>query len=221
MGIKGIGFDIDGTLYNNMFMYICTIPSFIKHPRLVYHYSRARSRIREIRPVNNFRRTQAELVAESMGHSEVVVRAMIENKLYEDWENLFRIIRPFPGLKTGLVKLREAGLKLGVLSDFPVQNKLKFLGLEDWDCSFTSESTGYLKPHPEPFLELAKRLKLKPEEILYVGNSYEKDVLGAAAVGMKTAHISARKKPGSRADFTFSQYKELFDYILGLQAENH
>ncbi len=217
MVIKGIGFDIDGTLYNNAFMYLCTIPSFIKHPRLVWHYSRARSLIRDIRPITNYRKMQARLVSKSMGIDEVKARLVIETKLYEDWENRFRIIKPLSGLKEGLLELREKGYKLGVLSDFPVQNKLKFLGLEDWDCSFTSESTGYLKPHPEPFLELARRLKLKPEEILYVGNSYSKDVLGAAAVGMTTAHLSVREIKDSVADFTFSRYRDLFKYIRTLQ----
>ncbi|MDC7225248.1 MAG: HAD family hydrolase [Spirochaetales bacterium] len=213
MKIKGIGFDIDGTLYNNCFMYLCTIPSFLKHPRLVYHYSRARTEIRKIRPIDNFRRTQAELVASSMKVDGHRVRTLIETKLYEDWERSFRIIHPFDGLQEGISGLRTDGYKLGVLSDFPVQNKLKFLGLEDWDCSFTSESTNYLKPHPEPFLELAARLELQPEEILYVGNSYEKDVLGAAAVGMKTAHLSSRRRGDTVADFTFSSFPELFEYI--------
>lgn len=236
MKIKGIGFDIDGTLYSNVFMYICTIPSFVKHPRLVWHYSRARVKIREVRPVHNFRGLQADLVAESMGIEHAKARVLIEKKLYEDWENKFRIIRPLAGLKTGVKQLKEEGYKLGVLSDFPVQNKLRFLGLDGcWDCSFTSECTGYLKPHPEPFLELAERLKLKPEEILYVGNSYSKDVEGAAAVGMKTAHYAAHysahnaaysgAKPvkNSIADFTFSRYKQLFDYIhtLNGQIEKH
>lgn len=217
MGIKGIGFDIDGTLYSNIFMYICTVPSFIKHPRLVWHYSRARAEIRKIRPVNNFRRTQAALVAGSMGIDEAKARALIEKKLYEDWEGKFRIIEPLPGLKEGIEELKKRGFKLGVLSDFPVQNKLKFLGLEGWECSFTSESTGYLKPHPESFIELAKRLGLKPEEILYVGNSYEKDIEGAAAIGMKTAHLSSKPVKNSIADLTFNRYEQLFEYIQQLE----
>jgi len=110
-------------------------------------------------------------------------------------------------------ELREKGYKLGVMSDFPVQNKLKFLGLEDWDCSFTSESTGYLKPHPEPFFELARQMKLDPQEILYVGNSYSKDVVGAAEVGMKTAHFASSAPAESRADFTFRKYSDLFRFI--------
>ena len=213
MKIKGIGFDIDGTLYNNIYMYLCTLPSFLKHPRLVIHYAGARNEIRKIRPISNFRRTQAGLVAAGMKIPEVKARAVIEKKLYDEWENLFRIIRPLEGLTEGVAALRADGFRLGVLSDFPVQNKLKFLGLEDWDCSFTSESTGYLKPHPEPFLELARRLDLEPQEILYVGNSYEKDVLGAASVGMKTAHLCRKPVRNSRADFSFRRYSDLFEYI--------
>lgn len=216
MKIKGIGFDIDGTLYDNFFMYLCTMPSFLKHPRLVIHFSKARTQIRTIRPIDNFRRSQAELVASSMKISEPAARAMIETRLYEEWAHLFHLIKPFKGLDKGVAELRASGYKLGVMSDFPVQKKLEFLGLEDWDCSFTSEETNYLKPHPEPFLELAGKLGLKPEEILYVGNSYGKDVLGAAAVGMKTAHLSRRKVKGSKADFTFSRYSDLFDYIRTL-----
>ncbi|MBI9109045.1 MAG: HAD family hydrolase [Spirochaetales bacterium] len=214
MEIKGIGFDIDGTLYSNCFMYLCTIPSFIKHPRLVWHFGRVRADIREIRPVENYRRLQAGLIAGSIGRPEIEIRARVEKHLYEDWEKSFRIIKPFSGIGEGLLELRSKGYKLGVMSDFPVQNKLKYLGLEDWDCSFTSESTGYLKPHPEPFLELARRMGLSPEEILYVGNSYSKDIIGAADVGMKTAHFAPSVRAGSIADFTFRKYPDLFKYIL-------
>ena len=213
MKIKGIGFDIDGTLYNNLFMYVCTIPSFLMHPFLVWHYGRSRSVIRKLRPIDNFRRVQAGIVAESMNLPEPVVRARIEKSLYENWEKSFRIIRPFRGLKNVIDNLREDGYILGVLSDFPVQNKLKYLGLEDWDCSFTSESTNYLKPHPEPFLELAKRMNLRPEEILYVGNSYSKDIIGASSVGMKTAFLSFGNKKENIADFTFTDYRRLYDFI--------
>lgn len=214
MNIKGIGFDIDGTLYNNCFMYICSIPSLIKHPLLLSRFGKVRSEIRKHRPVENYRRLQAGLIAESMGKSEVEIRARVEKHLYEDWEKSFRIIKPLKGLDEGLRKLRAKGYTLGVLSDFPVQNKLQYLGLEDWDCSFTSESTGYLKPHPEPFLELADRMNLPPEQILYVGNSYSKDVVGAAGVGMKTAHYARSAPAGSIADFTFRKYRDLFNYIL-------
>ncbi|MDC7125235.1 MAG: HAD family hydrolase [Spirochaetales bacterium] len=213
MAIKGLGFDIDGTLYNNLYMYLCTIPTFIKRPILAYHFGKNRAAIRAVRPISNFRRTQAEMVAKEMGIPETKARAMLQKLIYEDWVNRFKIIKPLKGLSDGLVELRRSGYKLGALSDFPVQKKLEFLGLEDWDCSFTSEETGYLKPHPEPFIELSKRLCLPPEEILYVGNSYSKDVEGASKVGMKTAYYSKCKKGGPAADITFRSYPELFDYI--------
>ena len=151
-----------------------------------------------------------------MGLPEHVVRAKIEKLLYENWEKSFRIIRPFSGLKEVLDQLRSDGYILGVMSDFPVQNKLKYLGLEGWDCSFTSEQTNYLKPHPEPFLELARRMKLDPAEILYVGNSFSKDIKGASAVGMKTAYLYSGKKKADSADFTFTDYRRLYEYVKNI-----
>lgn len=209
MTIKGIGFDIDGTLYNNNMMLYCTLLSFIKHPRLGYHFGRTRTAIRKVRPINDFKETQAAMVAEGMGISRERAAEFIEKRLFEDWETRFSLIRPLPGLEESLITLRTAGYRLGLMSDFPLQSKLKYLGLEDWDCAFTAEETCYLKPHPEPFYELAKRLDFAPEEILYVGNSYSKDIVGAARVGMKTAHYSMIKKTGSIADITFSSYSTL------------
>ncbi len=218
MEIKAVGFDIDGTLYRNMMMYICSTPSFIKHPVLVSHFSKARKEIRNIRPIDDFRKVQTSLISASMGIPEDRVEAMIEKRLYKDWEETFKCIRPVKGVRQTLEKIKELGLGLGALSDFPVQNKLKYLGLDGyWDCEFTSEETGYLKPHPESFLLLAERLGVKPEEILYVGNSYSKDVEGAAAVGMKTAHFSLKKKDNSIADITFGRYSELYQYLCRLE----
>jgi putative hydrolase of the HAD superfamily len=61
---------------------------------------------------------------------------------------------------------------------------------------------------------------LPPEEILYVGNSFAYDVLGARKTGMKTAWVSSRGKcrnggiGGEKADFSFFDYRQLRDYML-------
>jgi putative hydrolase of the HAD superfamily len=99
-----------------------------------------------------------------------------------------------------------------VLSDFPVSNKLVYMGLEGlWDCAFTSEETQYLKPDSRPFIELAKQLGTEPKNVLYVGNSFKYDVLGAKKAGMYTAYLS--KKPAKEADINFTSYTQ-FQKIL-------
>jgi putative hydrolase of the HAD superfamily len=120
--------------------------------------------------------------------------------------------------------LRKNGIKLGLLSDFPPEQKLKNLGIfEYWDAVVCSERAGYLKPDTAAFLELAKQMKAAPEQILYVGNSVSYDVAGAHKAGMKAALVRAapffsgrEKRPSSlrEADFIFSRYRQLRDYVL-------
>jgi putative hydrolase of the HAD superfamily len=128
-----------------------------------------------------------------------------------------------------LLALKEGGLKLGLLSDFPPETKLKYLNIPDlWDTVLCSETIGALKPDPLPFAELARSMGLPPEKILYVGNSFPYDVAGAKKAGMKAAWVSRgfaarglgarRKSPGAfsgvKADFVFSGYRQLRDYVL-------
>jgi putative hydrolase of the HAD superfamily len=85
-----------------------------------------------------------------------------------------------------------------------------------WDAVLCSERCGALKPDPCSFEALAAALGLPPEKILYVGNSYRYDVLGARRIGMRTAWIIPplyfRRKPAP--DFIFRDYRQLRDFIL-------
>lgn len=216
MAVKGIAFDIDGTLYPNWQMFFLSIPSFLKSPRLVLHYSRMRKAIRKIDVIEDFRQLQAKMIAESMKTDAEKVKK-IEKNLYSSWEADFRHLKPYPHLKPLLEELKGRGdVKLGVLSDFPVQNKLAFMGLDGyWDAALSSEEVHYLKPRKEPFLALADRMGVLPEEILYVGNNPRYDVGGAKQVGMTTA-LLGRHADTNGADFVFTDYRRLREYILSL-----
>nr|MDA3948118.1 HAD family hydrolase [Spirochaeta sp.] len=78
-----------------------------------------------------------------------------------------------------------------------------------WNVAFSSEETGYLKPNPEPFQRLIAEFGRPAERILYVGNSYHYDVVGARSCGMKTAHITRRLHRNSVADLQFREFHEL------------
>ncbi|MEW5817014.1 MAG: HAD family hydrolase [Spirochaetota bacterium] len=214
MKIKAVAFDIDGTLYPNYQLYFRSIPLFISNPRLALHFSKVRKRIRTIRPITDFRKLQAELLSEAMNISYSRSFRLIEENIYTRWESTFHGIKVYPQIRTLLKELKEEGLKLGVLSDFPVARKLEYLKLnEGWDCTICSEETGYLKPNPEPFMRLSEDLDTSPGEILYVGNHYEYDVVGALRAGLKAAHIGKKQNSGSKADLTFSSIDELRNCI--------
>jgi FMN phosphatase YigB (HAD superfamily) len=62
---------------------------------------------------------------------------------------------------------------MGVMSDFPIRGRLQDLGVGDyWKIAFSSEDTGYLKPHRKPFEWISELIHVPIENILYVGNSF-------------------------------------------------
>jgi len=215
VSVKAVGFDVDGTLYPSYQMVFSAISSFLSAPRLMIKFAKVRREIREITYDGDLRDMQAVLMARKIGVDRKTAERLIERELYQRWERSFRFISPFRGVRETLLSLKRSGFFLAALSDFPVEDKLRYLGVEDlFDLAMSSEETGYLKPHEVPFLQLARRLGVAPEEMLYVGNSAEYDVRGADAVGMKTAHFSKGKNGGVQADFVFTDFYRLRDWII-------
>jgi putative hydrolase of the HAD superfamily len=248
-GIKAIAFDLDGTLYPNYRFNIRLVPFLLKEWRLLLAFGRARHLIRtaQKRPAEgkalsavpkvqlqngNFYENQARLTADILKSDPLVTGEKIERLIYRGWEPLFRKIGLFPCVRETLESLRAAGFKTGLLSDFPPEAKLEHLGIAGlWDAVLCSERTGALKPDPRPFEELAAALSLKPEQILYVGNSFRYDITGAKRAGMQAAWLTGKLRrkrgPAGRdagadkgrpgavfADFSFFDYRQLRKYVL-------
>ncbi|MBW3637732.1 MAG: HAD-IA family hydrolase [Armatimonadetes bacterium] len=114
--------------------------------------------------------------------SESVMQVLSDSVVYQ----------PFPGVKATLAGLRKRGLRLGVLSnwDFKLQNALEDAGLLPFfDFALSSAQAGSEKPARDFFekgFALARRFQpnLKPRECFYIGDHYEKDVLGARRAGL-------------------------------------
>ena len=216
MPLKAVAFDVDGTLYPNASMYLHSVGLALGNLRLIKTLELVRLQLRNHPDASDdFHRVQARLMAKNLGITPERAYALVEGRVYTRWYRIFRKLRPFPGLAATLGAFRSAGLKLAVLSDFPIRNRLADLGLAGpWDLAFSSEETGYLKPHSQPFEVLAQRLGLACSDILYVGNSYTYDVLGAASAGMPCAHLTRKPKNGSQAAFSFSTYFQLQDFVF-------
>jgi len=223
--IEGVAFDLDGTLYPNYRLNIRLLPSLLKNWRLLSTFGKARNIIRKEQkelssPFPDFYRRQTEIIAEILNKPPELIDEKIELLFYKGWEHFFKKIKLFKGTAETLAALRKTGYKLGLLSDFPPETKLEYLGISGiWDAVLCSERCGALKPHPLSFTELAAAMSLPPEKILYVGNSHSYDVTGANRAGMKTAWIKnplfpgcGRKKP--LPDFSFSNYRQLYDFML-------
>ena len=224
--IKAVGFDLDGTLYPNYSLNFKLIPFSVLHGRLLLAFGKARSIIRNEQehssafPLPDLYNYQALITAQILHDRADIIREKIDQLMYQGWEQVFKTVKLFAHAADTLKALKKAGLKLGLLSDFPPENKLQHMGLSGiWDTVLCSERFGVIKPHARPFAKLAEALGLPAEKILYVGNSIPFDVAGASRAGMKTAWIKNRlarnRKKQPIPDFTFSDYRQLHNYMLG------
>jgi putative hydrolase of the HAD superfamily len=224
-GIEGVAFDLDGTLYPNYRLHLRILPAILKELPLVVAFGRARSIIRKEQKnlanvQSDFYQYQAGVTARLLSVPVDRLKEKIDRLIYKAWEPSFKTINPFKGVKETIGTLREAGFKLGLLSDFPPETKLEYMGLGGlWDAVLCSESFGTIKPHPLSFKELAAAMSLPPEKILYVGNSRAYDIAGANRAGMKTAWIKNPLFPGGGLkkplpDFSFNNYRQLSNFML-------
>ena len=102
---------------------------------------------------------------------------------------------PQPGLHDVLDALREAGLRIGIVTNggVPAQTrKLELLGvLEKAHDVVISDAVACKKPDPRIFELAARGVGAAPEACWFVGDHPENDVLGPTRFGMRGVWIQA------------------------------
>ena len=76
-----------------------------------------------------------------------------------------------------------------------------------------SGELGHHKPSPEIFNENTKRTGTPPEETVYIGNDYRKDIVGAHNAGWKTVWVNRNNEKPEEIipDWTIKELTELLD----------
>ncbi len=71
------------------------------------------------------------------------------------------------------------------------REKIEKLDLAEYfEEIIVSGELGHHKPSPRIFNEMTTRMDVQPDEIMYVGNDYRKDIMGADAAGWETAWVN-------------------------------
>ena len=214
--IKSVAFDIDGTLYRAWKLNTRMSLYFLPHCFFFLKYGLVRKELRkDSSKLPNFMDAQASLMAKKMKCSTEKAKEKLDRIVYKGLSKFFKNINPCKDSIGFIKELKEKGYKIGILSDFPPEQKGNIWGIKDiCDVVLGTEETGALKPSTVPFEELSKQLGEKPENILFVGNSHKYDVKGSKASGMKAAWIITPiqkffGKKSDIADITFCHYKQL------------
>ena len=194
--IDAMTFDVDATLYNYPRMMVPRLHRWGRHVRLLGHLTKARQRIRREGPQEDFRRRQAEIVAELSGMTVDDAYARIERVLYNGWNVDFRTVKPYRGAHEFVRRAVENGVRIAIISDYPPMKKLEYMGFlgYPWAAIVECEAMGLLKPAPRAFEAALDALGLTghPERAIHIGDNYNYDVKGAKAVGMRAAWLRRR-----------------------------
>jgi putative hydrolase of the HAD superfamily len=126
----------------------------------------------------------------------------------------------FPDVNPVLSKLRERGLKMGIIStayeqDIDAITQKTGLQKELFDVIVGADTLKKTKPDPEVFKYALTKLKVKPQETLFIGDEIDADYRGAENAGIHALLIQrTENKTSQTSDLsTIGSLEEVFKYL--------
>jgi len=109
--------------------------------------------------------------------------------------------RSIPGIKELIIRLKEKGYYLGVITNGHTESqrgRLKQLELSQYfDYLTASEEAESEKPDTKIFHYALEKANCEAHEAFMIGDAWEKDVAGALNVGMKAVWFKRRENPAA------------------------
>jgi putative hydrolase of the HAD superfamily len=220
--IKGVIFDLDNTLLDFMKMKEVAVKSAIRG------MIEAGLEIDEIESFKDIISIYEEFGWENQKVFDVFLTKSIgyvDNKFLAAGIVAYRRAREanllaYPNVNRTLVNLTKLGIKLAVVSDAPSREawmRIYYLNLYHFfDAVITFDDSGERKPSSTPFEMALKKLKLKPQDSLMIGDWPDRDVVGAKQIGMRTAFAVYGDTFGTKysgADWDIQDISEIITII--------
>lgn len=196
---KAVIFDIDGTIYSYVANDKIAVESLCEYAENVLYvdeeefrtaYNKAKRIVKEERLKDGgakhskvlFFQTTLEILGKS------AFRYVLE--MYDVyWNSFLENMKPFDGAVEFIKKLKSIGVKISLCTDMTAHiqyRKIKKLGLDHLiDFMVTSEETGLEKPARIMFELALQKLNVDAADTAFFGDSLERDIEGAARVGIK------------------------------------
>ncbi len=209
--IQAVTFDMDGTLYNSARLFIKLLPDILRNRKFIFEYYKVREEIRREEFRGDIRGEVINRLSQRLMMNTLDCEYMIDETIYRLFASKIDRRLLFKGVRDFINILKKNDVKIGIISDFPVDEKLLRLGLyfEPLRVVINTEDVGALKPCVEPFKKAAEIFEVEPAKILHIGDRERSDVLGAKRAGFVSARIIRIGKRRSDADIIFRDYSEL------------
>jgi HAD superfamily hydrolase (TIGR01549 family) len=146
----------------------------------------------------------------------------------EDWfyEEYLRkhqsFVRLFPGAREALEQVSRVGLHLGMVADCDTEyldRQMCWLDIvKFFDSRTTSEEVKARKPDERIFRAALQKAHSLPQQAIFVGDSVDRDILGAKALGMTTVLVDTRmvRTELAEADFVASHMSRMATILVEL-----
>jgi HAD superfamily hydrolase (TIGR01509 family) len=128
---------------------------------------------------------------ESVGNIDSVKNSLLMENMY--WKTFIEKMKPVSGLIDFLTECKEKNLTIAMVSDLTTTiqcEKITSLGISQFvDVLVTSEEAGAEKPDPICFKLVLEKTQRKIDETVVIGDSLERDILGAKKLGTSSILI--------------------------------
>ncbi len=201
--MKAVLLDLDNTLYEyepchqyalkKCWQYFQEINS-ISFARFKKNYEDARQEVKKYTTGQAASHSRflyfQKFLENEIGKTDINLTIKLE-KLY--WQSFFKKMKLFDGVLDFLEKCRKNSIKICLITDLTAKiqfkkiNRLKIGKYLDFVVS--SEEAGRDKPYWNIFNLALEKLKMRPRDVVLIGDDYDKDLAGGKKIGIKTILI--------------------------------
>lgn len=191
--IKGVIFDVDGTLYDQRRLRLKMfrmLAGRLFADRHAFHEIRVLRYFRKVREyladkeVSGVSQQQLSMVADKLSIDPQSVADIVEKWIYNMPLDHMAACR-FPMVDSFFEALARRGVKIGIFSDYPIEDKMAALGLHaDASCYSLEPDVNRLKPQTAGLQKLVKIMGLNGSDCLLIGDRESRDGECAKRFGM-------------------------------------
>lgn len=210
--IKGILFDLDGTLLNT---------NELIYESFVYMFKNVLDKELKKDEITSLYGKPLEVSLSKYAENNVMLKKMISTYRAYNIENHDSMCRAFDGVPNLLKTLKDKDIKCGIVTSkkkdvasmgLKITDILKYM-----DVIITPEDTEKHKPEAEPALKACEILKLHPHEVLMVGDSPNDLLCGKSAgclcCGVEYTEIDLEELLSVKPDYMIKKPLDLLKII--------
>ncbi|CYU13178.1 HAD family hydrolase [Streptococcus suis] len=228
--MKALIFDVDDTLYDQIQPFERALERHIEVAReqielLYLSFRRYADEVFEATAIGKMSLKDSHIyrmkhALEDFGYQVSDATALAIQIDYDYFQGQIELSPVFPEIFSWC---QAQGIAMGIITNGPYRHqlrKIRTMGLVNWfelEHVLISGQVGITKPNPAIFQLMEERLGMSGEDICYLGDSFENDVVGAKAANWKAIWFNHRKRVEPiapyQADKVVTDWDELVEVI--------